>query len=165
MRRRPVHGVAPTDDAFATFADSLGEEGADFLVNESDTLTAVLTYHVVEGAVPSKTVLTLDGEEVTTVNGAAVEISVEGEAVTVNDANVVAVDVAACNGVIHVIDTVLLPPEAQPQPAEPADEEPAQLADTGSETGPVVIVAVGLVIAGAMLVSSSRRAQRLHTHR
>jgi uncharacterized surface protein with fasciclin (FAS1) repeats len=54
--------------------------------------------------------LTLDGESVATVNGAEVTIGVDGDAVMVNDANVVAVDVAASNGVIHVIDAVLLPP-------------------------------------------------------
>ena len=54
--------------------------------------------------------LTLDGESVATVDGAEVTIGVDGDAVMVNDANVVAVDVAASNGVIHVIDAVLLPP-------------------------------------------------------
>ena len=68
------------------------------------------TYHVIPGAVMAETVLTLDGQSVATVNGAEVTIGVDGDAVTVNDANVVAVDVAATNGVIHVIDAVLLPP-------------------------------------------------------
>lgn len=70
----------------------------------------MLTYHVIPGAVTAETVLTLDGQSVATVNGGEVTIGVDGDAVTVNDANVVAVEVAASNGVIHVIDAVLLPP-------------------------------------------------------
>jgi uncharacterized surface protein with fasciclin (FAS1) repeats len=59
---------------------------------------------------PAETVLTLDGESVATVNGAEVTITVDGETVMVNDATVVATDIEASNGVIHVIDTVLVPP-------------------------------------------------------
>ncbi len=63
------------------------------------------------GEVPSSDVVTLDGQSVATVNGAEVTISVDGDTVMVNDATVTAVDVEAGNGVIHVIDRVLLPPE------------------------------------------------------
>ena len=59
---------------------------------------------------PAADVVTLDGEEVPTVNGATVTIGVDGETVTVNDATVTATDIFATNGVIHVIDSVLLPP-------------------------------------------------------
>jgi uncharacterized surface protein with fasciclin (FAS1) repeats len=65
---------------------------------------------VIAGEVPSSTVVTLDGQAATTVNGADVTISVDGESVMVNDANVTQVDVPASNGIIHVVDSVLLPP-------------------------------------------------------
>ena len=105
----PFTVFAPTDDAFAAALTALGLT-AEELLADTDLLTSVLTYHVIPGKVLAETVLTLDGQSVATVNGADVTISVDGDAVTVNDANVVAVDVAASNGVIHVIDAVLLPP-------------------------------------------------------
>ena len=106
----PFTVFAPTDDAFAAALDSLGLT-ADELLADTATLESILTYHVVAGEVPSSEVVTLDGQSVTTVNGAEVMISVDGDTVMVNDATVTAVDVEASNGVIHVIDTVLLPPE------------------------------------------------------
>ena len=69
----------------------------------------MLTYHVIPGAVASADVVQLDGQSVATVNGAEVAIAIDGETVKVNDATVVAVDVEASNGIIHVIDSVLLP--------------------------------------------------------
>lgn len=105
----PFTVFAPTDDAFAAALEALGLT-AEELLADTDLLTSVLTYHVVAGAVPSSDVVTLDGQSVATVNGAEVAISVDGDTVMVNDATVVAVDVEASNGVIHVIDSVLLPP-------------------------------------------------------
>jgi transforming growth factor-beta-induced protein len=104
----PFTVFAPTDDAFAAALESLGIT-AEELLADTETLTSILTYHVVAGEVPSSDVVTLDGQSVATVNGAEVAISVDGETVMVNDATVTAVDVEASNGVIHVIDTVLLP--------------------------------------------------------
>ena len=106
----PYTVFAPTDDAFAAALEALGLT-ADELLADTETLTSILTYHVVAGEVPSTDVVTMDGESVETVNGASVEISVDGETVMVNEATVTAVDVDASNGVIHVIDAVLLPPE------------------------------------------------------
>jgi uncharacterized surface protein with fasciclin (FAS1) repeats len=105
----PFTVFAPTDDAFAAALASLGLT-ADELLADTDTLTSILTYHVIAGEVPSSEVVTLDGQSVPTVNGAEVTISVDGDTVMVNDATVTAVDVEASNGVIHVIDSVLLPP-------------------------------------------------------
>ncbi len=105
----PYTVFAPTDDAFAAALEDLGLT-AEELLADTETLTSILTYHVVEGEVPAADVVTLDGEEVPTVNGATVEIGVDGETVTVNDATVTATDIFATNGVIHVIDSVLLPP-------------------------------------------------------
>ena len=107
----PFTVFAPTDDAFAAALEALGMT-ADELLADTDTLTSILTYHVVAGEVPSSQVVTMDGAEVETVNGATVTISVDGDTVMVNDATVTAVDVDASNGVIHVIDSVLLPPAA-----------------------------------------------------
>ena len=105
----PFTVFAPTEDAFAAALAALDMTAEDLLGN-TDLLTAVLTYHVLPLAAPAEVVLTLDGESVTTVNGADVTITIDGDAVMVNDATVVAADIAASNGIIHVIDTVLLPP-------------------------------------------------------
>lgn len=104
----PFTVFAPTDDAFAAALESLGLT-ADELLADTETLTSILTYHVVAGEVPSSDVVTLDGQSVATVNGAEITITVDGDTVQVDDATVTAVDVEASNGVIHVIDTVLLP--------------------------------------------------------
>ncbi len=104
----PFTVFAPTDEAFAAALDALGLT-AEELLGDTELLTSVLTYHVIPGEVLAAQVVTLDGESVATVNGAEVTIGVDGDAVTVNNANVVAVDVAASNGVIHVIDAVLIP--------------------------------------------------------
>ncbi len=105
----PFTVFAPTDDAFAAALEALGLT-AEELLADTETLTSILTYHVVSGEVPSSEVVTLDGASVATVNGAEITIGVDGDTVTVDDATVTAVDVEASNGVIHVIDSVLLPP-------------------------------------------------------
>ena len=71
-------------------------------------LTAILTYHVVPGKVMAAEVVGMDAAG--TVQGAKVAIAAEGGSVQVNDANVTATDIECVNGVIHVIDAVLLPP-------------------------------------------------------
>ena len=99
----PFTVFAPTDEAFA----ALPEGTVEGLLADPEALAAVLTYHFVAGSDMS-TDLT-DGRTATTVNGADVTIGTEG-GVTVNDANVVTADIEASNGVIHVIDAVILPP-------------------------------------------------------
>ncbi len=105
----PFTVFAPTDEAFAAALEAL-KLTADELLADTDLLKSVLTYHVISGEVPSSTVVTLDGKTAATVNGAEVKISVDGDKVMVNDATVVTADVPADNGIIHVIDKVLLPP-------------------------------------------------------
>jgi len=101
----PFTVFAPTDEAFAKLPAGTIET---LLKPENrDQLTAILTYHVVPGAVSAEQVVSLT--EATTVNGQAVDIAVTGSTVTVDGANVVATDIMASNGVIHVIDTVILP--------------------------------------------------------
>jgi uncharacterized surface protein with fasciclin (FAS1) repeats len=101
----PFTVFAPTDEAFAklpagTIADLLKPENKDKLVG-------ILTYHVVSGKVKAADVVKLDSAS--TVNGSDIRISVQQDSVFVNDARVVATDIGASNGVIHVIDTVILP--------------------------------------------------------
>jgi len=105
----PFTVFAPTEDAFAAALAALDMTAEDLLAN-TDLLTAVLTYHVLPLAAPAELVLTLDGQNVATVNGADITVTIDGDTVMVNNATVVATDIEASNGIIHVIDTVLLPP-------------------------------------------------------
>ena len=98
---------APTNAAFEALPEGTLDE---LLADPEGALADVLTYHVVEGTVMAEDVVGMDGQEVTTVNGAPVTITVDGETVMVNDATVVTTDIVASNGVIHVIDAVLVPP-------------------------------------------------------
>lgn len=102
----PFTVLAPTDEAFAALPDGTVES---LLEPENiDQLKAILLYHVIDGSVMAETVVTLDSAE--TLQGSPVAISVDGDTVMINDAEVVKADVAASNGVIHVINKVLLPP-------------------------------------------------------
>ena len=101
----PFTVFAPTDAAFAKLPAGTVES---LLKPENrDQLVAILTYHVVPGKVEAADVVKLD--EAKTVNGQDVQITVADSGVQVNDANVVKTDIEASNGVIHVIDTVILP--------------------------------------------------------
>ncbi|MHA6327144.1 fasciclin domain-containing protein [Roseivivax sp. CAU 1753] len=101
----PFTVFAPTDDAFAALPEGTVET---LLLEENrDQLTAILTYHVVSGAVMSGDLY--DGMEAETVQSGTVEISINGDTVMVDGATVVAADVEASNGVIHVIDQVIMP--------------------------------------------------------
>lgn len=100
----PFTVFAPTDDAFAALPAGTVEE---LLKPENkDKLVAVLTYHVVPGKVLAADVVTLT--EAATVQGQKVQIGTEG-GVTVDSAKVVQTDIECSNGVIHVIDAVILP--------------------------------------------------------
>jgi transforming growth factor-beta-induced protein len=106
----PFTVFAPTDDAFAALLTSLNMTAEEVLAN-TDLLTSVLLYHVVDGAVYAETVVNMNGAQVETLNGAAITVSVTDSGVVLNDGvNVIATDIEASNGVIHVIDSVLLPP-------------------------------------------------------
>jgi uncharacterized surface protein with fasciclin (FAS1) repeats len=101
----PFTVFAPTDAAFAKLPEGTIET---LLKPENrDQLTAILTYHVVPGKVYAADVVKLDSA--TTVNGADVMIRTSEKGVNVNDALVIKTDIGASNGVIHVIDTVILP--------------------------------------------------------
>ena len=101
----PYTVFAPTDEAFAKLPDGTVE--MLLLPENKDKLVEILTYHVVAGKVTAAEVVTL--ETATTVNGSDVAIRVVDETVFINDSRVVATDIGASNGVIHVVDTVILP--------------------------------------------------------
>ena len=104
----PFTVFAPTDEAFAKLPAGTVE---NLLKPENKAkLTAILTYHVVPGAVKAEQVTKLD--QAKTVNGAMVKVTTKGGKVTINDATVVKADTAASNGIIHVIDKVILPPQS-----------------------------------------------------
>lgn len=110
----PFTVFAPTDEAFAKLPEGTVE--SLLLPENKATLTAILTYHVVAGEVLAADVVNLSSA--TTLNGAAVEINVSDNGVMVGTAKVVQTDVMASNGVIHVIDSVILPPAATAVEAE-----------------------------------------------
>ncbi|SRR6056297_196797 len=138
----PFTVFAPTDEAFAALPD--GVLDALLLPENQETLTSILTYHVVSGEVLSTG---LSAGDVETVEGQSVTIGLEG-GVTVNDANVVTADVQASNGVIHVIDSVLLPPDVDPAAlleSGAGEDEAAtgdEAADETAEGNTIVDVAV-----------------------
>ena len=104
----PFTVFAPTDAAFTKLPAGTVE---NLLKPENkDQLTAILTYHVVAGKVMAADVVKLS--EAKTVNGKMLKVKVNGGNVMVDDANVTATDIAASNGVIHVIDSVIIPKAA-----------------------------------------------------
>lgn len=107
----PFTVFAPTDDAFAKLPSGTLDT---LLAAPKEKLAPILTYHVVPGKVMAADVLMMDGKKVKTVNGAELTIKVDGTNVMLMDAaggqaTVTATDVEASNGVIHVIDSVLMP--------------------------------------------------------
>lgn len=101
----PYTVFAPTDEAFAALPEGVLDQL--LLPENKDTLTQILTYHVISAEVPSSAVET---GAVPSVAGEELNVVADESGVTVNDATVVAADVMASNGIIHVIDAVLLPP-------------------------------------------------------
>lgn len=128
---------APTDDAFA----ALGEDTINALLADIDALADVLLYHVISGAtVDSITATSLLGQEVEMANGDGVTIDIRDGALFVNDAQVVMADVPATNGVIHVIDTVLVPPAD--------DAEPGTIIEVATANGSFTTLVAAVEAAG-----------------
>lgn len=98
----PFTVFAPTDEAFA----KLPAGALDSLIANPEKLKAVLTYHVVSGKVMAKDVKTMKAK---TVQGSEASLTVKGGNVKIDKANVVKTDIACSNGVIHVIDAVVMP--------------------------------------------------------
>ena len=130
---------APTDDAFA----ALPEGTVEALLADVPALTDILLYHVVDGVVPAETALTLDGQMVETLSGKEFAVSVKDGNLYINDAMVIIADIEASNGIIHVVDAVILPP------AEEAMEKPSiaeiAVADGRFTTLVAALGAAGLV--------------------
>jgi uncharacterized surface protein with fasciclin (FAS1) repeats len=101
----------PTDDAFSAYLEESGMTQEEVFAG-AEMLQSVLDYHVVTMMEDSEMVMGMDGQTFTTLNGAPLEVTVDGETVMVGDATVLRYDLSASNGVIHVIDSVLIPPEA-----------------------------------------------------
>lgn len=147
----PFTVFAPTDEAFA----ALPEGTLDSLLADIPALTDVLLYHVVPGKVLAADVVQLSSAD--TVLGQPVSIEVDGDRVMVNEAQVIITDIEGSNGVIHVIDAVILPPP---------DEAPAALPVSGGETSSstnyvLLLGSLGLllVIGGAALRFSFSRSK------
>ena len=105
----PFTVFAPTDQAFADALATLKITKEQLLADPAK-LKTILTYHVVAGSVMAGDVMKMDGQDVPTVAGPPVKVKIDGSTVMINDATVTTADIAASNGVIHVIDKVLLPP-------------------------------------------------------
>lgn len=103
----PFTVFAPTDTAFA----SLGDDTINALLNDTETLSDILLYHVLAGvAVDSTTAISLSGQSVETANADSVSLSLVDGNLTVNNATVITTDIVTSNGIIHVINAVLIPP-------------------------------------------------------
>lgn len=146
----PFTVLAPTDDAFA----ALPAGTLEALLADTDTLAKILTYHVIPGKVMAADVVGLNGQEVGTVQGENVMVKVDGGNVMINDANVIITDIEASNGVIHVIDKVILPPTVAAAMASSSSSEsaPATMPKTGADNSlpvlPMFMVAGGLLLLG-----------------
>ncbi|KGK99706.1 beta-Ig-H3/fasciclin [Methanococcoides methylutens] len=133
----PFTVFAPTDEAFA----ALPEGTLDALLADEEALAAVLTYHVVAGEVMAADVAGLESAE--TVQGESVTFDTM-DGVKVNDANVVQADIETSNGVIHVIDKVLLPPSMMEEEAE----EEMDIVDTAIDAGSFTTLVQAVQAAG-----------------
>ena len=120
--------TAPTNEAF----DKLDQDVlASLLLPENkDQLTSILTYHAVADAAVKSTDLS-NGEEVETLNGDTIQVTLSDDGVKINDATVTAPDILASNGVIHAINEVLMPPTPEPTDApSKAPSKPPSLSPT-----------------------------------
>jgi uncharacterized surface protein with fasciclin (FAS1) repeats len=127
----PYTVFAPTNEAFSKVPEDVLN---DLLKPENKAqLQAVLTYHVVAGSVDAKTAMTLS--EAATVQGEDIQISLNGQKVMINDAQVLTADIGASNGIIHVIDTVILPPESMQQAQ--LDKINKMISDNPTAAGPM----------------------------
>lgn len=153
----PFTVFAPTDDAFA----ALPAGTLDALLADKEALTAVLTYHVVAGEVLAADVVGMDGEMAKTVQGESVTITVEGSTVMVNDATVVITDIQASNGVIHVIDKVLVPPTIAAEMAAGSGgatttttAAPTTMPATGADAS-LPLLPIAAILAGTVLLGGA----------
>jgi uncharacterized surface protein with fasciclin (FAS1) repeats len=166
----PFTVFAPTDEAFAKLPAGTVDA---LLADPSGDLTQILLYHVVPGKVMAADLS--DGMTANTLQGGAVTFSLSDGGAMVNDANIIATDIETSNGVIHVIDSVILPPAAEAAPAAesapsvdaaPAaamssDQAPERMPVTGagdSQNSILIVFALLTVFAGLVLFGRRRMA-------
>lgn len=101
----------PTDEAFNSYLEEAGMTQAEVFAG-AEMLQAIIKYHIVNMMEDAEMVMGMSGESFTTASGQPLEVTVDGETVMVGGATVERYDIHASNGVIHVIDTVLIPAEA-----------------------------------------------------
>lgn len=101
----------PTDEAFNSYLDEAGMSQEEVFAG-AGVLQAILNYHIVNMMEDAEMVMGMSGESFTTASGEALEVTVDGDVVMVGNATIERYDLEASNGVIHVIDTVLIPPTA-----------------------------------------------------
>lgn len=149
----PLTVFAPTNSAFAALLEGTLES---LLQPENvEQLTNIRTYHVVAASADSSSLSYGDTE---TLNGDLVEVSISDEGVSVNDANVVTADIIASNGIIHVIDKVLLPPaDTAPATTEALVEAPESnsIYDIAASTTDLSTLAMAVDLAGLAKTLSS----------
>ncbi len=144
----PFTVFAPTDDAFESTLDELGLTAAD-LLDDTDTLTDILSNHVVAGSLSAADLAEMDGEELDALGGETLAVSVDSDTISIDGVEVTSADLEASNGVIHAIGGVLLPDsladaeattDAEGDDAVAAGDPGAQLAVDDRQ-----IVATGIV--------------------
>ena len=151
----PFTVFAPTDAAFAALPDGV----LSSLLGDPSALANVLLYHVLSGEVMAATVLGLDGAEVTTLSGDDITIRIEDGNVYINDAMVIVTDIATTNGVIHVLDTVIVPPAEEPPITEvetPTEDTEDDLPRTGGMGATLAFLGLMSAGAGAYLIRRHR---------
>ncbi|GBL06037.1 fasciclin domain-containing protein [Glaciecola sp. KUL10] len=133
---------APTDAAF----ELLGEETINALLNDTDSLSEILTYHVLDSQVDSTAAIGAAGTTVATVNGASLGLSLSGDNLLVNTSTVTTVDIMTDNGIIHVIDAVLMPP----MPTDASAQTIAEVAVGNPDLSTLVIALQTADLVGAL---------------
>lgn len=107
----PFTVFVPTDDAFSAYLDEAGMSQAEVFA-DADAVRRLVEHHIVNMNDDAEMVMSMAGQSLTTAAGTALDVSVDGDVVMVGDATVTRYDIGATNGVIHVIDGVLIPPAA-----------------------------------------------------
>lgn len=132
---------APTDEAF----EKLGDDVINALLNDTETLSDILLYHVVPDlAADAATAISLDGQMIAAANGDDLAVNLDGSSLFINDSEVTATDIYATNGIIHVIDTILIPPVDMPENDAPM----ADLVDTAISAGSFTTLVAALQATG-----------------
>ncbi|MCF2949795.1 fasciclin domain-containing protein [Paraglaciecola aquimarina] len=138
---------APTDEAFAL----LGQDTINALLADTDTLTDILTYHVIGSEVDAATAIGLAGTTVEVVNGDMIGLSLDGDNLLVNTSTVTMTDIQTDNGIIHVIDAVLLPPADAVTPS-------ANIVETAVANGSFTTLVAALQVTGLDTVLADENA-------